>query len=397
MSLFWTAITWANWAIAAAWSWRTLTALRFLPRVPDLTEDQFATPAGPADEPPRLTVVVPARNEATAIEATLRSLLAQTVPLRIIAVDDRSTDETGAIMDGIARQPLPAGKHLAVIHVTDLPEGWLGKNHALALAAGRADTEWLLFTDGDVLFAPDALARALRQAENVKAGHFVLLATPVLLTSGERMMISFFQILAAVGGNLWRVSDPTAKRDSIGIGAFNLLRREVYEGIGGFEALRMEVLEDLRLGYTVKQNGYRQVAAFGPGLVRLHWAAGAMGILGNLSKNAFAMFRFRLSFLSGGWLSLAALWLLPVAGWFGPWPCRWASAVTLGMQFLIYRYHRRFNDFPWWCFLAFPVAAVMFLCSILWSMGLTLWRGGVVWRGTFYPLRELRRHAGPIR
>ncbi|ACO33665.1 MULTISPECIES: glycosyltransferase family 2 protein [Acidobacterium] len=396
MKLFWLAVSIGNWMLALGWTWRVLTALYHLPRVPDLREDRYAAPPQ-QDRTPRLTVVVPARNEAAAVEGTLRSLLAQEMPLDIIAVDDRSEDATGSIMDRVAAEALPEGKTLRVIHVTELPEGWLGKNHALALAARQATTPWMLFTDGDIFFSPDALPRALHHAESVRADHFVLLPTPILLTNGERMMMSFIQVAAAAGGRLWRVSDPAAKSESIGVGAFNMVRREAYDGIGGFEAMRMEVLEDLRFGYLVKSSGYQQGVAFGPGMVRVHWAPGMVGILHNLTKNAFAVFRFQLPLILAACFGMMLAFLLPVVGWFGPLECRVASAMVAITIFLIYRFHRGFNDFRWWGFLTFPVAGSLFIYAVLRSTLLTLWRGGVVWRGTFYPLRELRQQLGRLR
>ena len=396
MSDLWAALTAVNWAIAVGWVWRTAIALRYLPRVPDLTKERYAAPEQAPDGVPGLTVVVPARNEAAAIESTLESLLRQTLPLRVIAVNDRSTDETGAIMDRLAARPLPAGKQLTVIHLDELPAGWLGKNHALALAARQVTTRWVLFTDGDVEFAPETLARAVHYAESRDAGHFVMLPTPTLHTAGERVMMSFLQVVVGVAAGLWRVSNPKARRRSIGLGAFNLIRRDVYEEVGGFESLRLEVLEDVRLGYIVKRKGYRQEVAFGPGLARVHWARGAMGIVNNLTKNAFAIFQFRLPLLLATCVLVTVACLAPVAGWFGPDVCRLACGVILAMQFVMYSYYRRYSDFPQWCFVAYPVAAMLFVYSLLRSVWTTLWQGGVIWRGTFYPLREVRRFAGPV-
>lgn len=401
MRELWAALTVVNWAIAVGWVWRTAVVLRRLPQVPDLTGDEYAAPEPERGGLPRLTVVVPARNEAAAIESTLESLMRQTLPLRVIAVDDRSTDETGAIMDRVAdrgaARPLPAGKQLTVIHVDTLPEGWLGKNHALALAARHATTPWMLFTDGDVEFTPECLARAVHYAENAGAGHFVMLPTPILHTRGERMMMSFLQVTAAMGANFWRIRDPKARRESIGVGAFNLIRRDVYDAVGGFEALRMEVLEDVRLGFTVKSQGHRQEVAFGPGMARVHWAPGAMGIVNNLTKNAFAIFQFRLPPLLAACAVLTGACVAPVAGWFGSNLCRVACVLILAMQFVLYSDYRRYSDFARWYFLTYPLAGMLFVYSILRSVWTTLWQGGVVWRGTFYPLGELRRHAGPVR
>jgi glycosyltransferase involved in cell wall biosynthesis len=387
------------WIVALVWTQRVLSVAGNLHRVRNLLESQYDPPpsgAGPRTEP-QITVIVPARNEAAAIEATLRSLLAQTIPVAIIAVDDRSTDETGAIMDRVAAEPLPAGKDLNVIHIDVLPSGWLGKPHAMALAAQQARTAWLLFTDGDIMFRDDTLERALRYAGD-DADHLVLLPTLILKTAGESMMAAVFQSLTLLVWRPWKIADSKARRESIGMGAFNLVRTEVYRTAGGFEAAPLEVLEDLRLGYAIKRGGYRQRFVLGRGLIRLHWAAGTFGMVRNLTKNIFATFRFRLSLFFGGWLGLLLLCFGPFAALFGPWPARSAGIVSLlmitGLYALASRYYNRISLRY---VLTFPVAVALVLYAMLRSTLVTLFRGGVVWRGTFYPLRELRRCAGPLR
>ena len=244
-----------SWLIALVWTERVLSVARNLPGVPNLLDQPNAPAPCPLHPAPCITVIVPARNEAAAIEATLRSLLAQTIPLEILAVDDRSTDGTGVLMDRIAAETPPAGKYLSVIHIDALPAGWLGKPHAMALAARQAATPWLLFTDGDIVFREDTLERALRYAQDA-ADHLVLLPTLILNTAGESMMAAIFQSLTLLAWRPWKIADPRARRESIGMGAFNLVRSDVYRAVGGFEAAPLEVLEDLRLGYAIKRSGY---------------------------------------------------------------------------------------------------------------------------------------------
>lgn len=388
------------WILAVVWTQRVWSAARNLPSIPNLLDEPYGleSSTGPEKESAQITVIVPARNEAAAIEATLRSLLAQTIPLAIVAVDDRSTDETGALMDRMAAEAAVEEKDLRVIHVDSLPAGWMGKNHAMALAARQTTTPWLLFTDGDVQFRPDALARALGYVEKAGVDHLVLMPTLILKTPGERMMAAVFQSLSLLGWRPWKIADPKARRESIGMGAFNLVRNEVYRAVGGFEAAPLEVLEDLRLGYAIKQRGYRQHLVLGRGLIQLHWAAGAIGMLHNLTKNTFATFRFRVSLLMGAWLGLAVLCFGPIAGVFGPWAIRLASLVALAMVALLYRVaSRHYNGISAAYVLTFPLAVVLVLYAMLRSTVLTLARRGVVWRGTFYPLRELRRNLGRLR
>jgi glycosyltransferase involved in cell wall biosynthesis len=206
-------------AIALAWLQRAVSLLIHLPGIADVREAEFDAETGAS-----LTVVVPARDEALNIEATLRSLLAQDLTnLQIVAVNDRSTDETGAIMQRLAAEN-PA--RLRVLHITELPAGWVGKPHAMAMAAADRTTDWLLFTDADVTFAPDVLRRAIVCAEETKTDHLVVAPTMLQRRWDEGIVLGFFQAASLWSARPWKIPDAKAKRDTIGVGAFNMVRRE---------------------------------------------------------------------------------------------------------------------------------------------------------------------------
>ncbi len=398
----------ASWAVAALWSTRAFVWVRGMRRLPNLQQRDRRSVRRPQG---CLSVVVPARNEGAAVAAGLRSLLAsQTVNLEVIAVDDRSTDETGAVMDALQADALLQEQRGSTVryiveHVRDLPEEWLGKPHAMAQGVIRATGEWLLFTDADVIYDPEALTRALAYLEEEGGDHLLVVPTVVAQSIGEAMMMPFLHVLSIWGPRLWRVADPHSPRDSVGVGAFNLIRRSAYEAVGGWERLRMEVIEDLRMGYLIKQAGFASRVATGRNLVRIRWAHGAWGVVANLTKNVFAAFRFRTGAMIAGAGGVAVLCLLPFAGLvfsvaFGrAW--LWPSLLSLMSLVALYWRFRRFADpggpftVLWVTF--FPVASLLFLYAMMQSTVLTLARGGVVWRGTFYPLRELRAHAGPLR
>ncbi len=382
-------------AVAAAWLIRIVPALVMLPSIPDLREKKYAG-IGMLN-PPSLCVIVPARNEAKAMAATLQGLLANDYPgLQIIAVDDRSTDATGNIMDSIASETA-ARERLRVIHVTELPSGWLGKPHAMALAAVEAKTDWLLFTDADVLFAPDIFLRALAYAETNRVDHLVVYPTMILHGFGEHVFLTFFQSISVWAGRPWRISNPRAKRDFIGVGAFNLIRRSVYENLGGYAVLRMEVVEDMRMGYCIKRAGYAQHAAFARDAVRIRWADSVMGMVENLTKNIFAAFRFRAWLLLVACVGIVLLCATPCIGLMLPGPARWAGECVLAALLLLnLRYWKQTRLSPAYV-IFFPVGMVLLLYTLLRSLLLTLWRGGVLWRGTLYPLDELKRHARPLK
>jgi cellulose synthase/poly-beta-1,6-N-acetylglucosamine synthase-like glycosyltransferase len=378
------------WLVAVTWIWKVTSAAFGLPRIPNLLLPRHnIAPAGN----PSITVIVPARNEAADIVATLHSLLAQDYAnLQIIAVDDRSTDQTGDLIDTIA------GDHpdkLRALHVTELPHGWLGKTHAMALAARQAPTDYLLFTDADVLFRSDAIRRALAHAVATSADHLVTVPTTLIHRWDEAAILGFFQIFSLWAARPWRIADPNAKHDAIGIGAFNLLRREAYQQIGGFESLHMEIIEDVALGRRIKHVGLAQRIAFGRGLVSLHWASGVGGLISVMTKNLWAAFRFYI------WLALlGCFWLLvfcvaPAAALFFT-PTRVPAILTLAAVAYAYRLLNRRSNISTWNALFFPFSATVFAFTLLRSMFITLKQGGVIWRGTLYPLAELRRNAGPL-
>lgn len=378
----------AAWLAALAWVSRTLDAAFGLRRVPDLLQtDHERVPDGM----PRVTVIVPARNEQAAIAACLESLLSQDYAnLRIVAVDDRSTDRTPAIVDALAVQH---PSRLTALHVRELPGGWLGKTHAMAFAARHAEAtdgpDWLLFTDADVIFASYTVRLALAEAVEQRADHLVVPPTPILVGVDEVALLGFFQLMGSWSVRLWRVPDPKAGRDVLGIGAFGLVRAAAYRQVGGFEELRLAVLDDMSLARRIKGAGLRTRAAFGVGLVRLRWAEGALGLVGVLTKNMFALFEFRPVLLLAGCAGIAVLTLAPLPGLAiagARLPSALALAGIAGMYGLLARYSR----LPVWSFFLYPIGAVLLMYSLVRSMAVTLRQGGVQWRGTFYSIEELR-------
>ena len=378
----------AGCILGLAWLSRVVDAALGMPKIPDVARPEWdRRPAGN----PRVSIIVPARNEEENIEQALTQLLELDYEnYEVIVVDDRSTDRTGDTMDRVAASPQAHGR-LKVIHVDTLPSGWLGKTHAMWTAAQQASGDWLLFTDADVLFKPQSLRRALAYAEIEQADHLVLFPRMIMKRSGEKMMIAFFQTLFVFGHRPWKVADPNTK-DHMGVGAFNLIRRDVYEAVGTYHALRFEVLDDMKLGKVVKNGGYKQRVAFGEDLISIRWATGAMGLAHNLTKNFFAILSFQWWRALLSCFGLAFLNLGPFLGiWVAHGWTRLPYAAALLCMFMIYAGMSMKSSIPPYYFLLHPISTALFLYITMRSTYLTLGRGGVVWRGTFYPLEELRR------
>lgn len=379
----------AGCILALVWFSRLLEAALGVPKMTDVSRPEWNRK--PATGSPRVSIIVPARNEEEHIKQALTQLLQLDYDnYEVIAIDDRSTDRTGEVMDRVASTP-PAANRLRVIHIKDLPPNWLGKAHAMWTAAKQSSGDWLLFTDADVFFRPDTLTRTLAYAAAERADHVVLFPNFVMHSPGERMMIAFFQTLFVFGHRPWKVADPKTK-DFMGVGAFNLIRRQVYETVGTYQALRFEVLDDMKLGKVVKEAGYAQRCVFGRGLLSIRWAKGAMGVVENLTKNMFAIMSFQWWRAVASAFALAFLNLMPFAGVVlaHSWG-RLPYAVALASMFGIYVGMSWMSDVPAYYFALHPLSSTLFVYILLRSMVLTLGRGGVVWRGTFYPLEELRR------
>jgi glycosyltransferase involved in cell wall biosynthesis len=382
--------------LAIGWGIPVLRAAFYFGHIADLTRPEFEPP--PEARFPRLTIVVPARNEAETAEPAMRSLLRLNYPdYQIIAVNDRSTDATGEILERLAASRESAGR-LRVLHVHELPAGWLGKTHAMWLGARQGespagDSDWILFTDADCVFHPDCLRRAVYYAMRTGAEHLALMPTGVMHSVSERMMMSFLQVAGSLALRPWKVRDPRA-RDFVGVGAFNLIRRSAYNAVGTYQKMSMAVVDDLKLGEAIKQAGLRQDIVYGKDMLRVRWLIGAWGIVRNLEKNLFALFHFRMGLAVAASLAVLLICVWPFAGIFlAPgWarlPFAAALLMVLGMHFI----SARISTISPWIFLTFPLAAMVFVIAVLRSAYVALRYGGITWRGTRYSLEELRKRS----
>jgi glycosyltransferase involved in cell wall biosynthesis len=336
---------------------------------------------------PKVSVIVAARNEAEKIEPALRSLLAQDYPdLEVIAVNDRSTDSTAAILDRLAQQD----ERLQVVHVTELPPGWLGKTHALQQGADRATGEFLLFTDADVVMEKTVLSRAVGHAQRERVDHIAIAPEArmpgILLTSFAGAFALFFGMYAQP----WKASDPTS-RWHIGIGAFNLVRANVYRAVNGHRPIAMRPDDDMKFGKLIKQNGFRQEMLLGDGLIAVEWYSSVGELVRGLEKNSFAGLEYNLTAIVGAGLGQLALFDWPVlALLFTRGATWWINLAIVGILLLLYIDNAGHHGMKRRYCVGLPVAAFLFVCIIWRATWKTLANNGVDWRGTHYSLRELK-------
>ena len=369
---------------ALLWVIEAVVLARGVPSIPSLKD---VAPAADADCPP-ISILFAGRDEAEKLPGALQTMLGLDYPrYEVIAVDDRSEDATATILETAAR----TDSRLRPLRVHALPPGWLGKPHALEQAYKESRGEWIVFTDADVHFAPDVLRRAITLARGRSWAHLTLLSGVKMFTVGEKMAMTFFGMAFMIGTRPWEASNRRSRAYS-GVGAFQMIRRSAYETMGTHRRLAMEVVDDMKLGKLAKQAGVSSGVARAGDSLSVHWHAGLANTVRGTTKNFFATTGYRPSVAAVEiicvlWLCVFPLVALPfVHGW-----ARLFALAALGLPVLATAGVALQLNAPALYALTFPVGALVFAWMLARSTIVTLWQRGIVWRGTFYPLEELKR------
>lgn len=336
---------------------------------------------------PKVSIIVAARNEQRNINSALQSLLALEYPnYELIVVDDRSVDATGEILDSMAA----TNSRLAVIHIDSLPTGWLGKNHALWVGSRQAVGEYLLFTDADIIMEPTVVTRAVTYMKRNQLDHLAATPSIQMPTIFLGMFGVSFMVIFALFSRPWKAKNPKS-RYHIGIGAFNMVRTETYRHVGGHETIRFRPDDDIKLGKIIKKSGFRQDVAYAPEFLVVEWYATLSEAIKGLEKNAFSGTDYSILTVVGGAASQIICSVWPIAALF------LTSGVTWGMNLAIILFSltlyidcARFHHSRIWYAIGYPLTTTLFAVIMIRTMILNIIQGGINWRGTFYPLKELR-------
>lgn len=344
---------------------------------------------------PRVSVLIPACNEAETLEPALETVMRLNYPdLEVIVIEDRSTDDTPKVLDRLTAR----WSALKTFRIDALPSGWLGKNHALFQGAHLATGDLLLFTDADIHFHPDALLEAVREMDRQPLDHLTVIPELVQQSTGLHLLNGTFFACFNLKHRPWEARNPKSPY-FMGVGAFNLIRKSVYDAIGTHRAIAMRPDDDMRLGWLVKRHGFHQDVLLGTDRVQVAWYPNAMAFLNGLMKNTFAFMNYSLLWVL---ISVAGLLLFNVFPFAAlilqcirpipnllPWLYP-AIILMMGIAFII---NARSIRCPAWSVFGFLPASLAFCWVLLGSAFLTLRRKGIVWRGTFYSLDELK-HGG---
>lgn len=385
-------LTLLYWAVMGFVSFR---GLRRIDRLPSNVK--------PHRETPYVSIIVAAKEEETSITETIRHLLNQDYErFEIIVINDRSEDRTGVKLEELKKWSL--GKKglevsLKVIHITSLPQGWLGKNHALYQGYLQARGEYVLFTDADVMYKTSTVKDAVQYMLSQQVDHLTLAPNLAARRFWLRAFVHYFLFAFNLAVMPWRANNDTQHRAGVGIGAFNLISKKAYEAIGTHQAIALRPDDDLQLGMKVKQAGFKQRIALAPDHLQVEWYPSLTAAVRGLEKNLFAGLNYRISLvilaMAGQFLAFSfpfmAIWIF--SGWIG-----WSYLVVVAMLLGTYLNHIRkmtptakINRMFAFEALVFPFTALLFIYVFVRSVFLAWKQKGIYWRGTFYSLKELKR------
>ena len=352
---------------------------------------------GPPAEAPRLSVLIAAKDEQANIAACLQSVLQQDYPnLEIIVINDRSTDDTGPLI----RQIAEGDDRVTLLEMTELPEGWAGKNHALWNAVTQATGQWLCTTDADCRYlSPRTLSVAVQHAIDQKAD--MLSVLPNL------KMVGFWEnVVQPVCGGImmfWYRPDKVNSPDcpeAYANGAFMLMRRSVYDDVGGHEAVKSRLMDDMFLAKRVKQAGHRLRVVQNDGLYVVRMYTSLREILDGWCRIFFATFgtkrRLRISLAIMGLMGLMpyvvaalgwAMWGASSDGsvWLAP---ALAGCAAAAMQIsVIARFYKLVSARPWLCW-SYPLGGLVAMLSLAKAYAKHRTGASIVWRQTAYSVED---------
>ena len=326
-----------------------------------------------------VTAIVPARNEEAVIAACIASLASQPEIGEILVVNDQSTDGTASVVKSL----LGKVPNLRLLEAGGLPDGWVGKNHALWVGVQQAKCAWLLFTDADAEHERNSASRAIQIAQEHNAALVSFSPEQIAETWYEKALIPYIYLRLAKRFSYEKVNDPNSPAAAAN-GQFLMMRRDVYDSIGGHSSVAGEVLEDVALAMRVKAAGHRIWFSSGKGIVCVRMYRSFQAMWQGWKKNLYrlmggtpgAVFREMESSLP--WIPL----LLIVAG------LKYPFLLFLGVLFLIarqtgYGFDLARNHFPF-SFIFYYVPAVALYVAVLWASYRDHVKGRIQWKGREY-------------
>jgi chlorobactene glucosyltransferase len=381
------ALFWITMGVGGLWVVMFVSSLLELRQIPQIRPARGASHA----PLPRVSIIVPARNEEANIIPCLESLLAQDhADIEIIVVDDNSTDGTADLVSRMARQDY----RVRLVRITELPEGWTGKCNAMhqGVTAGKPRGEWILFTDADTTHSAQSISAPLQAGLNRKVDLVSIIPHLQAESFWERLMQPTVAALISLFHKPARINDPD-RPDAFANGQYILIRKEAYFRAGGYEAIRGKVLEDVELARIVAASGGRIFLALGRDLFSTRMYTDLRSLMQGWAKNFYMILESRLpKVLTAGFTALLmSLWpavfglgaLVALMFDLGPWSTGrlWAAVGVYALVTSFQAVLRGLNRwYPKYTLLA-PVANLMAVYMIVQSARAHRRGKGVTWKG----------------
>ena len=330
---------------------------------------------------PRVCVVIPARNEESDIEATVRSVLAQEgVTLEVIVVNDHSSDRTGEIIQRLAHED----PRVRALHDPPLREGWLGKANAMQYGASFATGEYIVFTDADIEHKPGSMAAAVHEMREQRLSLLSLMPLFVWESIWENAAAPAF-LLAMTNFLSGPIHDPESD-DALAIGAFIMVEADAYRALGGHEGVKAQMLDDVMLARHFKARGYRTAFRVAPQCLSVRMYNGARSVFYGCIKNCLAVFgdNFWLAIPLAVTFGLAAASVLaaPFVGLIMMHPLLLGLGVLAHFEvWLAVVLARSYMKTDLLKLAGFVVGAPILLAAAVVAMYQAVFYGSVLWRG----------------
>src|SRR3990167_763 len=335
---------------------------------------------------PFISIIFSARNEESVLSTSIKSMLNLNYPhFEVIAVNDRSTDHTSSILDQYEYHP-----NFKTKHIHQLPKGWFGKNYALHVASQSATGEWLLFTDADIVMKQDLLAKAISYTLKNKLDHLTMHEHHIKKSFWLKTILLANYITYSMTLKPWRIKYSWSKK-SLGHGAFNLIKKSCYLQCGGHQSIAMECLDDLKLGESVKNNGFKQDTVDGKDFIEREWYHSLPEMITGLKKNSFAYFNYSFFNFFSRFLFGFIFFMLPVLSIFiFDGLLQWINLINIVFTCLIaFIVAKHFRVQKYFAFF-YPIGILLLFYTVWNSVIATYKQRGVIWRDTHYSLQELR-------
>ena len=371
---------------AIIWIWQSYALYMSSRSLPVLEKFNYKS----SNPLPKVSIIITACNEEKTIEQAVNSRLSDSYKnIEFIVVNDRSTDGTLQIIQKLAE----SDPRIKVVNIETLPDGWLGKLHAMQKGVDIANGEWLLFSDADVFISTGALEQVILFAENGSIDHVAVLPdlkSDLFLNNCATSTV-LREILLYT--RPWTIGRPGAKQ-AAGSGAFNLVRKTVFDRTNGFHDMKMEVVDDTVLAQQIIEQGGKPSVVIGRTKIGLTWYHSFPELLEGLGRLAFA----GLGSFSGK--KLAAIASIPF--FFDMLPyfalflsdsilIKAVSLFTVTLSFIVINLLNIYLKRPLIPTIFPPLNHLLAYFICLHSAITNGIRGGIIWRGTFYPSELLKK------